>query len=298
MNENNAYAGPERRSPPGNLAQRELAGAQFAAQQHLQTVKTQEVIIHGQQNEINRLTAEVAHLVAALAALRVQAPMASNQDFVTARKFVAAFPESYFESDDAVPRITFAHAIDHLDDAIKLVDRLDGYARSLAMHLWREHYIKSAPQFELLDDAYGVLSQIDNMIMGLMLKPTGSAPHAGGQHFPERSKDDTAAIAQEAAIRLELENQRAKQNFESRVEQLAALIRAGHKFDWPYTDAFDDGGRAYHEAKRRVDAQKEANAIAQMHQSTGMRCPTCCAKQGQPHADGCANDPGLWSKEC
>lgn len=33
------------------------SGAQFAARQHLQTVKTQETIIHGQQKEIERLTA-------------------------------------------------------------------------------------------------------------------------------------------------------------------------------------------------------------------------------------------------
>lgn len=97
-----------------------------------------------------------------------EAPKESvNSDFAAARMFLAAFPESFFESDLPVDRTTFAHAVDHLDDAIKLVDRLDGYARSLAMHLWGEHYIKDAPQFELLDDAYGVLSQIDNMLTGL-----------------------------------------------------------------------------------------------------------------------------------
>lgn len=41
------------------------SGAQFAARQHLQTVKTQETIIHGQQREIERLSAEVARLTAA-----------------------------------------------------------------------------------------------------------------------------------------------------------------------------------------------------------------------------------------
>jgi uncharacterized coiled-coil protein SlyX len=30
---------------------------------------------------------------------------------------------------------------------------------------------------------------------------------------------------------------------------------------------------------------------APMNQSTGMRCPTCCAKQGEPHVAGCTNDP-------
>jgi hypothetical protein len=46
-------------------------------------------------------------------------------------------------------------------------NRIDEYARKLAMHLWRTHYIKIAPRFELLEDTYGVMMQIDNMITGL-----------------------------------------------------------------------------------------------------------------------------------
>lgn len=124
------------------------------------------------ESQVLRIRAE--GIAAALAARQAPAvapkgPTVVNSDFVSARMFLAAFPESFFESDESVDRTTFAHAVDHLDGAIKLVDRLDGYARSLAMHLWREHYIKTSPQFDLCDDAYGVLSQIDNMITGLVL---------------------------------------------------------------------------------------------------------------------------------
>lgn len=59
-------------------------------------------------------------------------------------------------------------------------------------------------------------------------------------------------IEREAAIRYEVEKLRAKDVFETKVGRLMALIKSGHKFDWLYTDAFDDGGTAYHEAKRRL----------------------------------------------
>lgn len=48
--------------------------------------------------------------------------------------------------------------------------------------------------------------------------------------------------------------------FESMVKRLYGLIESGHKFDWPYTDAFDDGGAAYQEAKRRI-AEKNPAAM-------------------------------------
>lgn len=59
-------------------------------------------------------------------------------------------------------------------------------------------------------------------------------------------------IRREALIRLELEKLRAAQQYESRVQRLMAGISAGVKYEWPYTDAFDDGGVAFHEAKRRL----------------------------------------------
>lgn len=61
-------------------------------------------------------------------------------------------------------------------------------------------------------------------------------------------------IQKEAAIRLELENLRAKQNFEYRVKSLMSGISAGVKYEWPYTSVFDDGCVAFDEAKRRLAA--------------------------------------------
>ena len=46
------------------------------------------------------------------------------------------------------------------------------YARDLAYYLWRTHYKKDAPDWEPLEDLYGVLSQIDNMITGLTRRST------------------------------------------------------------------------------------------------------------------------------
>jgi hypothetical protein len=93
----------------------------------------------------------------------------------TAQAFIDAHPDSYFESDEPVPRLHLAYAVDLLTDALDnaqaqqpAANRVDDYARQLAMHLWRTHYIKDAPEFELFDDTYGVLSQIDNMLTGLV----------------------------------------------------------------------------------------------------------------------------------
>lgn len=55
-------------------------------------------------------------------------------------------------------------------------DPLHARLDSLAMALWRQHYRETAPEFELLPDAAGVLSQIDNMVSGLSL--AAAAPHA------------------------------------------------------------------------------------------------------------------------
>lgn len=49
------------------------------------------------------------------------------------------------------------------------------YAKSLATSMWEKHYAKDAPQWELCDDLYGVLSQIDNMLTGLQ-REKPSAP--------------------------------------------------------------------------------------------------------------------------
>jgi hypothetical protein len=51
-----------------------------------------------------------------------------------------------------------------------------GYATRLAESMWRKHYQKEAPNWRPFDDIVGVLTQIDNMVTGLMKKPASAAP--------------------------------------------------------------------------------------------------------------------------
>jgi len=44
------------------------------------------------------------------------------------------------------------------------------YARNLAVTIWQKHYKTSAPEWESLDDLMGVLTQIDNMVAGMVPK--------------------------------------------------------------------------------------------------------------------------------
>jgi len=51
-----------------------------------------------------------------------------------------------------------------------LLDRLeaaDNEASTLALSLWRRHYKKDSPVFELCDSVAGIISQIDNMSAGI-----------------------------------------------------------------------------------------------------------------------------------
>lgn len=45
------------------------------------------------------------------------------------------------------------------------------YAQELAASTWRKHYQTDAPEWKVLPDMYGVLSQIDNMLTGLSRAP-------------------------------------------------------------------------------------------------------------------------------
>lgn len=45
------------------------------------------------------------------------------------------------------------------------------YAQRLATSLWQQHWRDSAPQWKVLDDMLGVLTQIDNMVCGLQPAP-------------------------------------------------------------------------------------------------------------------------------
>lgn len=55
------------------------------------------------------------------------------------------------------------------------------YAIRLATILWEKYYKNTAPHWKPFDDMSGVLSQIDNMIAGIMMKDG-------------RLKDNTAAV--------------------------------------------------------------------------------------------------------
>ncbi|WP_038616617.1 hypothetical protein [Dyella jiangningensis] len=67
------------------------------------------------------------------------------------------------------------------------------YAKSLATSMWEKHYAKEAPQWELCDDLYGVLSQIDNMLTGLQ-REKPSAPRV------VTSNDDNATSMPAARV--------------------------------------------------------------------------------------------------
>ena len=49
------------------------------------------------------------------------------------------------------------------------------YARDLAICLWKTHYKTDAPEWEPCDDLMGVLTQIDNMTVGLTRRSTLTA---------------------------------------------------------------------------------------------------------------------------
>ena len=51
-----------------------------------------------------------------------------------------------------------------------------GYAARLATSIWKQHYQKTAPQWQVLDDLIGVLTQIDNMAAGLISTPLPVQP--------------------------------------------------------------------------------------------------------------------------
>ena len=54
-------------------------GAQFAARQHLQTVKVQETTIHGQQKEIDRLNAKLIEKIDGSTLLQLQLAALEDQ---------------------------------------------------------------------------------------------------------------------------------------------------------------------------------------------------------------------------
>lgn len=49
------------------------------------------------------------------------------------------------------------------------------YAKDLAIYLWQTHYKNHAPEWEPCEDLMGVLTQIDNMVVGLTRRSTLTA---------------------------------------------------------------------------------------------------------------------------
>lgn len=85
----------------------------------------------------------------------------------------------YYEFTDAKgkfwqSRAQFAFCIDAQPSADKF-DALHASLGRLAMALWRAHYQNDSPDFQLLPDATGILSQIDNMVSGLV-RPASEQP--------------------------------------------------------------------------------------------------------------------------
>jgi len=62
-----------------------------------------------------------------------------------------------------------------------------GYAARLATAIWEQHYKNTAPQWQVLDDLMGVLTQIDNMAAGLV-----SPPQPEERNFCQRCGKRTA----------------------------------------------------------------------------------------------------------
>lgn len=50
---------------------------------------------------------------------------------------------------------------------------VDPYVKQLTWWVWNKHYRQDSPDFELLDDTMGVLTQLDNMLTGLERKKDG-----------------------------------------------------------------------------------------------------------------------------
>lgn len=72
------------------------------------------------------------------------------------------------------------------------MDEAYGYAQRLATSLWEDYYKDAAPDWKPLDTTLGVLTQIDNMVAGILKLNASLRPvwkRAGGLDgpIPERS---------------------------------------------------------------------------------------------------------------
>lgn len=68
--------------------------------------------------------------------------------------------------------VLLAKALETTPDALLGFNRAQDYAIRLAEHMWTKHYREDAPAWQAFPDLLGVLTQIDNMLTGLMRRPT------------------------------------------------------------------------------------------------------------------------------
>jgi hypothetical protein len=66
-----------------------------------------------------------------------------------------------------------------------------GYAARLATSIWKQHYQKTAPEWQVFDELMGVLTQIDNMTAGLVSPPL---PVQEERNFCQRCGKRTADL--------------------------------------------------------------------------------------------------------
>ncbi|MGG5541918.1 hypothetical protein P4G95_08955 [Burkholderia vietnamiensis] len=82
-------------------------------------------------------------------------------------------------------------------------DRALRYAQGLATGLWAKHWRDSAPQWKVLDDTLGVLTQIDNMVCELSRAPrtevAGAVPYGWKLMPPKMTLAMRMAFAEAAA---------------------------------------------------------------------------------------------------
>jgi hypothetical protein len=131
------------------------------------------------------LAAYAAQPVAEAAAQAVPQELANEIAKLTAWKHCMSYNDSYFgEPAGDLKRITYQ--LDRLvghpatqpvaEAAAQADDSALRTAQELALAIWRDAYSKDVPRFEVLETMHGVLSQIDNMVSGMVRAAPAAQP--------------------------------------------------------------------------------------------------------------------------
>ncbi|KVL90778.1 hypothetical protein WT02_23235 [Burkholderia stagnalis] len=151
--------------------------------------------------------------------------------------FVPNPPDELGPTDEPASQYRFGYntALEDVLDALANETGAEvalGYAQRLATGLWEKHWRDSAPQWKVLDDTLGVLTQIDNMVCGLSRSPAMAAEAvaipAGWRVVPEKI---TRAMI-EAAMESHYGKQRARQNGGA-----GGIVMTVNDTDWTGVDA-------------------------------------------------------------